>query len=330
MSSQQKIKEILKNLQISDDDRCEYTRDAIAIQNHVIEELKKVDPTFRNAFDGLSLGGNYLDRVKLVTPDEFDMHLKLKFPFQITPQADEKGFVFLYAPGGKNSQIVSYDGYIRRKDLQDWLRSIFKKVFNPTLSLHCNSTGNSYTVSYTMEGYGCAHSIEAQCGNRTISFDFVPAFEFNVSQWPLSAPPVSYQVRSQYPWFAIPQKKSGSFDDRTFMVCAPSWEREVIKGSYNLKNVLRLMKGLRDGNADELPHLSSYMLKTVLLHEVDRVNWQRDEGPLLVEMWGRLADRLDAGRLDFFMANEHNIFDRLNQRQLSICRSNARSIYHNL
>jgi len=270
-----------------------------------------------------------LDRVKLKTPDEFDLHMKLKFPFQITPERDENGFVFLYAPGGNHSPIVS-GGYICRQDLQGWLRGIFKKVFNPTLCLQSSRTYNTYTVSYTMEGYGCAHSIEAKCGNRIISFDLVPAFEFTNSQWPLANPPVSYQVRSEHPWFAIPQKKSRSSDDRTFMVCAPHWEREMMKGSYNMKNVLRLMKGLRDANCTDFPHLSSYMLKTVLLHELKSVNWQRDEGSLLVEMWGKLLLRLNAGRLDFFLADGHNIFDRLNERELSTCRHNAKITYEKL
>ncbi|XP_016964968.1 cyclic GMP-AMP synthase-like protein [Drosophila biarmipes] len=330
MSGQNQIKEVLRSLQISDEDRCEYTSDAIAIQNHVIDELKNKDSAFRSAYDGLSLGGSYLDRVKLTTPDEFDLHMKLKFPFQITPNRDENGFIFLYAPGGRHSQIVGSDGYIRRQYLQDWLRGIFKQVFNPTLRLKSDRTGNTYTVSYTLEGYGCAHSIEAKCGDRIIAMDLVPAFEFEGSQWPFANPPVPWQTRSQYPWFAIPQKKPRNQDDRTFMVCAPHWEREVMKGSYNMKNVLRLMKGLRDGNSSDLPHLSSYMLKSVLLQEIQSVNWKRDEAPLLVEMWGKLVYRLNAGRLDFFLADGHNIFDRLNERELSICRSNASRIYQEL
>ncbi|XP_017114676.1 uncharacterized protein LOC108137477 isoform X1 [Drosophila elegans] len=327
MSTQGKIEEILNKLNISDNDRCEYTQDAISIQNYLVEELKDKDATFRSAYDGLSLGGSYLDRVKLVTPDEFDLHMKLKFPFQITPERDENGFVLLYAPGGRNTAFVSSDGYIRRKDLQGWLRGIFKKVFTSTLSLKCNNTGNSYTVRYTNEGYGCAHSIEAVCGNRSISFDLVPAFEFIWSKWPLADPPVPYQVRVQYPWFAIPQQKSRSSDERTFMVCAPHWEREVMKNHYNLKNVLRLMKGIRDGNSKALPHLSSYMLKSVILQEVSNVNWMRDEGRLLEYMWGKLVERLDNGRLNFFLANGHNIFDRLNQQEINACRTNAHVIF---
>ncbi|XP_034667790.1 uncharacterized protein LOC117901227 [Drosophila subobscura] len=77
----------------SDGERSNYTKDAVEIQNHVIEKLKLADSNFRDAFDGLSLAGSYLDRVKLKTADEFDLHMKLKLPFPITPRKDEKGFV---------------------------------------------------------------------------------------------------------------------------------------------------------------------------------------------------------------------------------------------
>ncbi|XP_043649192.1 uncharacterized protein LOC122617406 [Drosophila teissieri] len=326
MSFNYAIKNILNELQISDDDRADYVNDAIAIQNYVIERLKSEDPTFRSAYDGLSLGGSYLDRVKLLTPDEFDLHMKLKFPFDVVPKKNENAFVLLYAPGGRNSRLVSDDGYIYREVLQGWLRGIFHKVFNSSLRLTC--FGRTYTTKYTAGGYGCAHSIEARCGDRTISFDLVPAFEFHGSQWPLDVAPVPSQVRSQYSWFAIPQKKSGSNDDRTFMVCAPHWEREVMKGSYNLKNVLRLMKGLRDAN--DLPHLSSYMLKSVILQQLSNVNWQRDEALLLVEMWQQLVYHLRCGTLPFFLANGHNIFDRMGGSDLATCQINAIEILRKL
>ncbi|XP_039486312.1 uncharacterized protein LOC120448390 [Drosophila santomea] len=326
MSFNNEIKNILNDLQISDDDRSSYANDAIAIQNYVIDRLKSEDQTFRSAYDGLSLGGSYLDGVKLSTPDEFYLHMKLKFPFHVVPKRNENAFVLLYAHGGRNSRLVSHDGYIYRADLQGWLRGIFQKVFNSSLRLTCS--GRTYTTKYTAEGYGCAHSIEAKCEDRTISFDLVPAFEFHGSQWPLNEPPVPSQVRRDYSWFAIPQKKSGSNDDRTFMVCAPHWEREVMKGSYNLKNVLRLMKGLRDAN--DLPHLSSYMLKSVLLQRLSNVNWQRDEASLLVEMWERLVNHLRCGTLPFFLANGHNIFVRLDSSDLDTCKANAIEILRKL
>lgn len=57
MSFAGNLQRVLEKLLISDKDRAVYTKDAEEIQNFVIEELKKVDKTFREVFDGLSLGG---------------------------------------------------------------------------------------------------------------------------------------------------------------------------------------------------------------------------------------------------------------------------------
>ncbi|XP_017136055.1 uncharacterized protein LOC108151744 [Drosophila miranda] len=118
MNFHQALDRILQKL-LDDEGQCsKYTEDAVEIQNHVIEKLKLADDNFRKAFDGLSLGGSYLDRVKLNTPDEFDLHMKLKFPFLITPTNNEKGFVFLRANVYKHPIV---DGnYINLKNLQVW------------------------------------------------------------------------------------------------------------------------------------------------------------------------------------------------------------------
>ncbi|XP_017042562.1 uncharacterized protein LOC108089002 [Drosophila ficusphila] len=317
MSFATHLQKILEKLLISDKSRSEYTKDAEEIQNYVIEELKGVDTTFRDVFDGLSLGGSYLDRVKLNVPDEFDLHMKLKFPFSIRPNFyGNDAFVFLEV-----NSAISQSQRVHRILLQDWLRDAFHKVFKPNLMV-TTSSARVYRLNYTLEGYGCAHTIEAVCGSRTISFDLVPAFEFSGKQWPLAVPPVPTQIRDDWPWFAIPQKKGkAKYKSKTsFMVCAPHWEREIMKGSDNLKNVLRLMKGLRDAHVSNLPHLSSYMLKSVLLHRIGSVDWQRDLGTLLVEMWGHLVDHLRAGRLDFFLARGHNVLSRMNNDEKKKCR----------
>ncbi|KAH8342529.1 hypothetical protein KR059_011996 [Drosophila kikkawai] len=325
MSFAGNLQEVLKKLLISDEDRAVYTKDAVEIQNFVIEELKRVDNTFREVFNGLSLGGNYLDRVKLNTPDEFDMHMKLKFPLNITPERDQSAFIFLNAPF-----IVASCGRIHRLKLQSWLRDAFHKVFNPVCSF-TSSSRQTYKLSYTLEGYGCAHTIEAVGSSRSIKFDLVPAFEFTGAQWPLPVPPVTEKVRQEWPWFAIPQTMpKRAKRTTTFMAIAPHWEREMMKKSDNMKNILRLMKGLRDAHAQKLPHLSSYMLKTVLLHQLEKVDWQRDLGTLLVEMWSRLVEHLQNGRLPYYLESEHNVLTRMNAEQLKKCRAASLELLNRL
>ncbi|KAL7732300.1 hypothetical protein ACLKA6_018526 [Drosophila palustris] len=288
MSLASQLQGVLEKLLINDADRATYTAKAIELCNTLMNDLKSVDAHFRAAFDGLGLSGSYLDRVKLRTPDEFDMHVKLKLPFKVTPVKDTQraGFVFLRAEGGESHPAV-VDGFVNRKSLQDWLRQAFHKIFE--MYRNRQITGPYYTVRYEQEGYGCAHTIVAENSSKTmyISFDFVPAFEFSYNQWPLPPPSsVSQHVRQYWNWFAVPQQKKPA-DDRTFMVCAPHWEREMMKGNNNLKNTLRLMKAFRDRHIRDLPHLSSYMLKTVILLQLEKRSeafWQQDLTTLLIEI----------------------------------------------
>ncbi|XP_039485531.1 uncharacterized protein LOC120447932 [Drosophila santomea] len=325
MSSAKHFQEILEKLSIPDNKKAMYTEDSEEIQNYVIDELKRVDNTFRQVFNGLSLGGSYLDRVKLNVPDEFDLHMKLKFPFHIQPIPSDKGFVFLEG----NFQVI-HPQLIHRIHLQNWLREAFHKVFRSDKEF-ATTSGRVYKLSYTLEGYGCAHTVLADCGSQSISFDLVPAFEFTGSQWPFAVCPVPAEVRQNWPWFAIPQQKKKSAKPKSsFMVCAPHWEREIMKGTDNLKNVLRLMKGLRDAHVNNLPHLSSYMLKTVLLHRIESADWERDLGTLLVEMWSHLVDHLRARRLEFFLARDHNVINRMNQGEIKNCLKFAEILLQNL
>ncbi|XP_034481013.1 uncharacterized protein LOC117786757 [Drosophila innubila] len=183
--------------------------------------------------------------------------------------------------------------------------------------------GEKYKLNYELEGYGCSHTIVAKSPSKTISFDFVPVFEFTYSQWPLPDPAsVSHNVRQCWNWFAVPQQKRPA-DDRTFMVCAPHWEREMMKGNYNLKNILRLMKGMRDKHIREMPHLSSYMLKTVILLQLEKrpdTYWQKDLATLFVEMWTYLLLHFRDNNLPFFLAEDCNHFDRLKPYDYQKCK----------
>ncbi|EDV50706.1 uncharacterized protein LOC6544774 [Drosophila erecta] len=322
MSSAKHFQQILEKLLIPDNERAAYTKDSEEIQNYVVDELKRVDDTFRQVFDGLSLGGSYLDCVKLNVPDEFDLHMKLKFPYDIQPEPIGEGFVRLKG----NFHVISPQ-LINRTHLQHWLRLAFRKVFD-SYKTFATTRGRVYKLSYTLEGYGCAHTILAISGSRSISFDLVPAFEFSGSQWPFAFCPVPAETREKWAWFAIPQKKTKP--KCTFMVCAPHWEREIMKDTNNLKNVLRLMKGLRDAHASKLPHLSSYMLKAVLLNRIKSADWERDLGTLLVEMWSHLVDHLRTRRLEFFLAKDHNVLQRMNQKEIKKCLIGAETLLQKL
>ncbi|KAH8340774.1 hypothetical protein KR059_006716 [Drosophila kikkawai] len=323
MSFTEILKQKLMNLEISSKDHTVYTEDADALLNHVIEELKEEDPSFAEVFVGLSLCGNYLDHVKLDVPDEFDLHLKLKFPFKVTPKSNNSEFVSLCAEFEPMSLKFDIEGAA----LQDWLHCVFKKVFSSDLILTCY--GNKYTLSYRMGTYGCAHTIKAVSKDRAFSIDLVPAFEFTGSQWPFTDPPVPQNVRNAYPWLAtalLGLNETG----KSFIASAPMWENALIKDNHKLKDVLRLMKGLRDAKRKQLPELSSYMMKTVLLHRAATVDWGRDLGDLLVEMWGHLVIHLRNGKVEVFLTRNGNLLSQMHPERRKVCLVTAENLLKSL
>ncbi|KAH8288783.1 hypothetical protein KR054_009559, partial [Drosophila jambulina] len=323
MSFTEHLQKKLTKFKISDNDHKEYTNDAEALINHVFRELRAKDSTFDDVFDSLSLCGNYLDQVKLDVPDEFDLHMKLKFPFKITPKAEDSGFVSLCAEFDPMSMKFNIQG----STLQDWLHWVFKKVFSSDVSL--SVSGKKYTFSYRMGTYGCAHTIKAVSKSRTLSIDLVPAFELTGSQWPFADPPVPASGRTAYPWLAT-ALLGPTEGGKSFIVSAPLWENAVIKDNHKLKDVLRLMKGLRDANKKNLPELSSYMMKTVLLHRAATVDWGRDLGDLFVEMWGHLVEHLRTGKLEVFLTKKGDLFSRMQPSSLKKCLATAEVLLKSL
>ncbi|XP_034670311.1 uncharacterized protein LOC117902800 [Drosophila subobscura] len=307
---QEKLQSVLEKLMISDGKHSEYNAMAVEKENWIVKELSKF---WGATFNGLSVKGTYLDRAKWKTCDEFDLHLKLKLPFPITPRKDDKGFVFLYAGIYKHEIVV--DNYVNRKRLNDWFLSKLQsfKSYNNNFQYTANENGRTHTLKYIQS-------------NIDISFDLVPAFQFTWDQLPLDLdlPPISAEVGSDMLWLAVPHTKRGSSgDERTFMVCSPHYEREATKDLKNFNNVLRLMKGVRDAHVDDFPQLSSYMLKTVLLHQLGRVDWNSDLATLFLEMWSCLVDHLNSGHMDFFLSKGNNIFDDMQCREFHECRISA-------
>lgn len=86
------------------------------------------------------------------------------------------------------------------------------------------------------------------------------------------------------------------------------------------------MERLREKHSDSLPQLTHNMLKTVVLHQLLIVNWQRDWVSLLSEMWTRLVDNLRAGRLDSFLVDGLNLLDCMEPEDLGQCVAAARDL----
>lgn len=286
------IEYALEKLSFPGNTRATFASDAQIVQNAFINVISRYDPMFRDAFGGLSLAGSYLDNIKINLPEEFDMHVKIVLDCDLEPIGvpDHPGFVFIAASDGSSHCVRKFrkEGFfVNRLSVQTWFRDNISHVMPELQKIRCEE-GRVYRLDYTAHGYGVAHTMvatEIRNPRRQISFDFVPVFEFEADEWPRG---VAKRRNAGLNWFAVPSKYRGQpeveQDPRSFILCAPHWERLVIHKKQNLKDSLRLMKALR--NANEMPALVSYFLKSVYLNNVDnkRVNWNLAPGRILIRV----------------------------------------------
>lgn len=286
------IEYALRKLSFPDNTRATFASDAQIIENAFINEISRYDPMLRDAFHGLSVGGSYFDDIRIKLPDEFDMHVKMRFNCDLEPITvpDHPGFIMLRASDGPSQCVRRFNNegfFVNRQSLQSWFRDNISHAMPDLQSIRCEQ-GRIYSLNYTAHGYGVAHTLvatERRDCRRMISFDFVPVFEFSADEWPKG---LAKPRNAGLNWFAVPCKYRGEPDEeqdpRSFILCAPYWERLVLQKKQNLKDSLRLMKGLR--NANEMPGLVSYFLKSVYLNNVKskQVNWNQAPGRILIRV----------------------------------------------
>ncbi|XP_017066709.1 uncharacterized protein LOC108104889 [Drosophila eugracilis] len=313
------IQYVLDRISIKPEDRQTFKEDAQQIQNEFVRAISKQDPYFASAFRGLALTGSSLDNVRINLPDEFDMLTKIKMPCKLEPVPirSHPGYVFLRA-SGDNIPIHLVDRWedeycIDRLKVQAWFRDNITAVIPELSNIRCND-GRSYELVNKTIG-DVAHTIQAKClsdPDRSISFDFVPAFEFSASEWPRIFPQHRNEDRS---WYAVPSEfkyPNVGDDPLSFLVCAPYWERMVLTKKQHLKDGYRLMKAMRDAN--DMPKIYSYTIKSVFLNasNVNKlINWNQSPGRILIRAIDLLAMFLRKGKLPSYLVPDRNMLDRL-------------------
>ncbi|KAH8363098.1 hypothetical protein KR084_005322 [Drosophila pseudotakahashii] len=285
------IEFVLDNISIDPEDRQTFKEDAQQIENEFIQAISRRDSYFASAFRGLSLTGSNLDNVKINLPDEFDMLTTIQLPCNVepVPLIGQRNYVLLRVEGHRipmhlvNQQ--GHDYFISRRKVQAWFRDNVNEVMPEIKYIHCGG-GRTYELKNITGGH-VAHTIKATClsdPGRKICFDFVPAFRFLASEWLRVFPQHRNDDRS---WYAVPCKIRNADvpdDPLSFVVCAPHWERMVLKKKQNLKDGFRLMKALRDAN--DMPMIFSYTIKSLFLNATKKkgINWNQSPGRILIRV----------------------------------------------
>ncbi|XP_070071381.1 cyclic GMP-AMP synthase-like protein [Drosophila takahashii] len=270
----------------------------------LINAFKQWSPTFCAIYSRHELGRDPLNNNI--------MRIILKIP-QATPIWNKNGSIFLNVPNVPDSyrQIVSSDGFIRRRDLNNFLDSVYNKWNTSSILVN-----------------GCSHysvyeKAQSRIGNTHVTQSYIPKV---VLEFPWSLQPaVSSEVCNKWMCHAYMSEEVSSIDDLAFTFIPYNWESEITKDTPNFFKIKSLMCRLCE--EQDIP---IYLISNVLLLQQSNVNWQRELGSLLAEMWTRFVDHLRAGRLDFPFAYGSNSLESFETEKLRQLQTTAQDILFKL
>ncbi|XP_070135404.1 cyclic GMP-AMP synthase-like receptor [Drosophila bipectinata] len=237
--------------------------------------------------------GNSQQMIRRVEEDEYEVFVKVKFPFKLTPIRDEArpGFVLLHA-GDKVHHPTVYQGFVFRNLLAEyWLKGISTPKLESRLRLHFD-----------------ASTSEDEAPKSGVKVTWLPVIEFQHSEWPLPCPWLTEGDLNlpPYHWYAVPQVTT-PFEPRSFMVWAPELERSLMAAHSHSRGLQRLLqstchkyekimrikiKGLDDA------------IRAVILQEIPRLPKELDT--CCIAAFKALENHLQSGRVPRFLTPNLN------------------------
>ncbi|XP_008291104.1 cyclic GMP-AMP synthase [Stegastes partitus] len=341
------IKQNANNLKIRQTDR----RWAAEVVNDFRENLLRFlrsctdQPLFQSA-DFLTTG-SYFEKVKIHSPDEFDMMLKLQVPNRLTIAELDRGLFYridLTRSTRTPVQAFLLENQLTlssRKVLTETYRLVRKFLKTYKVPDECCrwevNRKNPYSPAVTLSLCRTDKS-----SDELISVDVVPALE--VQGWPApvrNGPDVDnwlgkkarQEIRG-LPCYYVPKRLKGrnlSEDAKeSWRISFSHIEKKMITSHGNkktccesnatkccrkqcLKLLKSLIEGLKQRFPDELDDLCSYHGKTVFLHTLssrfEDSMWTRQQLPsCFLQLVLALEDRAREGFLPHFFVPECNLF----------------------
>lgn len=202
-----------------------------------------------------------------IKDDKYQIHIKVKFPFKLTPKRDEMrpGFVFLYADKKVYHPAV-IEGYLDRQAFFQWV----SKEISPC---------------------------------RSGKINYHPVVEFDYMQLPEEYLPSMKLGLQHLPWYAVPNVTT-PLDRRSFMVWAPDWERCMMDNHQHSQTLSCLLKSLCLKNCHYVKGID-WLIRSLLLHEIPTL--PRDLGASLMVLLETLVNKLKVGRLSPFLVDNVNL-----------------------
>ncbi|KAI4497926.1 hypothetical protein M0802_007042 [Mischocyttarus mexicanus] len=149
--------------------------------------------------------------------------------------------------------------------------------------------------------------------NETIDVDLVPVLEFSKDP-----PNVDLHYYKKQNWFAVP-KPLYSYNGNSqifWRTCFYEQEKEILSKNGKIKEVIKLMKKLRD--TQNWINFASYYIETLALHEVQSniLLEKKSITVLFMEMLHKLHNSLINKRITYYWDGKFNLLSKLSDAEI--------------
>ncbi|XP_059488571.1 cyclic GMP-AMP synthase-like receptor isoform X2 [Neocloeon triangulifer] len=277
----QVLERVLRKLRLEEDEikRTNQFIDQL-VKRDLVNGLKAESKLFAMIYKEIQWTGSFYEGLKISKPDEFDLNIVFKFPFdekklKLVARNDQPGFVTVKGYGQALESIkadpkwqppvytelarwTDPSGNLLQDKVRQWMEGITTKFVNNY------NVGKPINEQLHLKKSGPAMTLEI----GGLSIDVVPVFGF------ITPPP--HPIRTPKPlnrsWFIVPKplKNEQSISD-AWRVSFYQFEKDIIRDYGRIKPAIKLIKKLRD--EQNWQSLYSYAIKNAAL-------WMKESGEL--------------------------------------------------
>lgn len=306
---------------------------------NLLDIMQEKDRDFNRLFQKLYYTGSFYENLRISDPNEFDINLILKLPFNPGERyLKNVGGVKSYMKYKLNTSPENNEVLWENEDLLDtlfegaylspvkvrrWIQAVVDRA-KPFVS---KPDG---VRAIFMSASGPAKTIVLQTDfGYDIDIDLVPVIQFTFPEWPTGARKsmlntFDVKIEDQF-WFLVPKEfhtagtNVNPVDAKLlWRIHFPEIEKKIIHNRGQVKPLIRLLKALRNNEGWHI--LASYYLKTVVLWLVEE-NPSPDywkEGNIyvrLIEALESLKESVGRKFIRYYFYPEFNLIQKIGQPQ---------------
>ncbi|KAL2712818.1 cyclic GMP-AMP synthase-like receptor, partial [Vespula squamosa] len=240
---------------------------------------------------------------------------------------EHSGFIKIHSGLNKNklinlgmdsremNRLLDDDMYIDQNKFRSWMESIVTKTILNLLEIKDNRyllkiNNNEYIIRIIKSGPAFTFEVEFMNG-KTINIDLVPVLEFS-KDVPNMHNLSEFKTFQKQNWFAVPKPVTQvGRKCICWRTCFYEQEKEILSKNGQIKQIIRLVKKLRDTR--NWKNIASYYIETIALHLLqDEPNFGKRSCTLsFMQMLCYMQKTLINRCLYYYWNNRFNLLDKL-------------------